>query len=676
MKSIHAGAFNLLLAPTLMLVFVIEPARAQDKEQVVRSDRYGDPLPPGAIARLGTTRLRHNGWVLDAAFSSDGKVLASFGGDNRLRLWDTTNGRELQSTLLESLFAVSTLPAVAISADAKIVAVSAGRQIALCDVGGADPRLLPEHPDYITGLAFAPDSKLLAVYGLAKTLSLINPTTGKEVRQLAGHNKAILGAAFSADGKTIVTTSEDLTCRIWNIADGKQKSQMETNKLRALMLALSRDGKWIAWWDEEGKIHVRDFVTGIEKTAFDAVNGNSLFQLDWRQSAMRFTRDGTLQALCWSTYFCQWHPENGLKTRTFGRLSGQTAFGRIAPDGKNAALWDWDHSPSLHLFDLETGKEKELAVGHLKSVCIVLAQPGGKLVASESTDGTIRLWDPSTSQQLRRWRPESTFHPVVFTPDGRALGFSDYDGRSFIRFVELDTNKQLRRLDTNRTHHLAFSANGKLLLAADFTRIEVWDVIQSKLLRDLEDVPETRLPVLKPSSRGPWLTYTVGALIASPDGKMAAAAYTRMGRECSVYLWDTATGKQIPGWPGQKGFRNPIAFSSDGRFFAAGKDRNKSEQDIVLWDFAKQEIVKRFPVADISCNSVAFSSDGKLLALGGHYNSIVQIYEVASGKEIARFQAHQGPVSLTFSEDGATLITGSDDSTLLIWDVRSKELQK
>ena len=675
MKPLYAAAFNLLLLSSLLIV--AEPTRAQDKEKEVLRDLYGDPLPPGAIARLGTTRLRHTrGWrLLDAAYSPDGKMLASFGGDNRLRLWDTSNGKELQSTLLKSLFALSIFaPAVAFSVDGKIVAVSASRQIALCDVGGAEPRLLPEHPDFITGLAFAPDSKLLAIYGSAKTVSLIDPATGKEVRQLTGHDKPILSAAFSADGKTLATTSEDLTCRIWNVADGTQKGEMGTNKLRAPLLALSPNGKWIAWWDEEPKIHVYDIVTGKEQASFKA--GGTLFILDWQQSAMRFAPDGTLQALYGSSHFFQWHPEKGLKTRDFAPVSGKTAFGRIAPDGKNAALWDWDNGISLHLFDLETGKERVVVEGHLKRVSTLAAQPAGKLIASTSIDGTIRLWDPSTSRELRRWRPESTWQPIAFTPDGKALAFSDYDGKSFIRVVELDTDKQRYRLDTERTRSLALSGNGKRLLSTDFTRIEVWDVTQGKLLRELEDVPETKLPPLILSEHAPWLTYFVHSLSISPDGIKAAAAFIRTPSECSVYLWDTATGKKSPGWPGTKQFKGPIAFSPDGKVLAAIQQPREREIDLILWDFTKEVIVKRFPIADPSCNCLAFSRDGKLLAVGGYYRSIVQVYEVATGKEIARFQAHEGPVTLTFSDDGTTLLTGSDDSTILVWDLRSQALLK
>src|SRR5262245_14693186 len=60
--------------------------------RVASTDLFGDPLPKGAIARMGTTRLRHGGAVERVAWFPDGHRLASIGMDQTLRVWDVSRG--------------------------------------------------------------------------------------------------------------------------------------------------------------------------------------------------------------------------------------------------------------------------------------------------------------------------------------------------------------------------------------------------------------------------------------------------------------------------------------------------------------------------------------------------------------------------------------------------------
>ena len=67
--------------------------------------------------------------------------------------------------------------------------------------------------------------------------------------------------------------------------------------------------------------------------------------------------------------------------------------------------------------------------------------------------------------------------------------------------------------------------------------------------------------------------------------------------------------------------------------------------------------------------SVSFSPDGATLASGSE-DSTVRLWAVATGEPIATLEGHtDGVNSVSFSPDGATLASGSEDGTILLWDV-------
>src|SRR5436853_11850 len=135
-------------APRILLLLALlwpgYPARAADTP--APPDRNGDPLPPGAVARLGTLRFHHGDGAVAVAYSPDGKTLASGGyGDSEVRLWEAKTG--------EAVFKLS------------------------------------NHRGYVEALAFSPDGKLLASAGHDRTVRLWEPTAGKELH----HFEAALG---------------------------------------------------------------------------------------------------------------------------------------------------------------------------------------------------------------------------------------------------------------------------------------------------------------------------------------------------------------------------------------------------------------------------------------------------------------------------------------------------
>jgi WD40 repeat protein len=172
-------------APTSGLAVAPPPAAA-------RADRHGDALPPGAVARLGSARFLHPEPVLAAAFSPDGKRLATLSGrgeEHALWLWEVPSGKKVGRFPL--------------------------------------PFRLPEAPQALRlagALAYSPDGRLLEVLGRER-VHLLGARTGKVVRSLGEGEQEVSCAAFSRDGRTIAVgyqspTREGCSVALWDVNTG------------------------------------------------------------------------------------------------------------------------------------------------------------------------------------------------------------------------------------------------------------------------------------------------------------------------------------------------------------------------------------------------------------------------------------------------------------------------
>jgi WD40 repeat protein len=166
-----------------------ESRKLREKPEAARLDRYGEPLPFGAVARFGKKNDSSGTqcWWESVAFSPDSRILAACGtGEkaiSRILLWNVESGQEIK-TLLE-------------------------------------PRRRTN------GIVFAPDGKTLASASADNTLLLWHLGTGKVLWAKRGpqnslrlHERPYL--AFSPDGRTLVSPRI-----IW--AEGK-RSRIEVDK--------------------------------------------------------------------------------------------------------------------------------------------------------------------------------------------------------------------------------------------------------------------------------------------------------------------------------------------------------------------------------------------------------------------------------------------------------------
>jgi RNA polymerase sigma factor (sigma-70 family) len=227
---------------------VPEPASAS---QQPKTDLFGDPLPPGALVRMGTVRLREP--YPQVAFAPDGKTLISVRADLFVRTWDLGTGKFLREKRLEGTPDLA-LSDFAFAPDGKALTgceydrnlllayeVPTGKQLGSISVGAKVQ---------VGRAALAPGGKAVAaaLNDLEKGKRLIRLwelPTGRE-RQLLEHEEFDDYLAFSPDGKLLGAAGRDHVLRLWDVARGKELLHRPGHGEEVDSITVSRDGRIVA----------------------------------------------------------------------------------------------------------------------------------------------------------------------------------------------------------------------------------------------------------------------------------------------------------------------------------------------------------------------------------------------------------------------------------------------
>jgi WD40 repeat protein len=631
---------------------VVDPATARLKSIAGwRIDPSGDAryamLATASYAGIAALRA-HAAEVLSVAFSRDGKLLASSGGDNSVRLWDVASHRQVGSPLTGHTSRVSS---VAFSPDGKLLASSGVEDsVRLWDV--ASHRQVGVLSSSGTGgflsVASSPDGKLLASGGVDGSVRLWDLASHRQVGSpLTRYTDGVLSVAFSPDGETVASGGVDGSVRLWDVASHRQVgSRLTGHSGRVSSVAFSADGDILAssgddsvrLWDVARHRQVGELSTSHTGGVLWAT-----FSPDGKTVASGGV-DGSVRL--WDVAS---HRQMG------SRLTGHT--GRVSsvafsPDGKLLASSSWDNS--VRLWDVSSHRRIGSALtGHSGAVSSVAFSPDGRTLASSSWDDSLRLWDVASQRPVGSPLTGHTggISSVAFSPDGKLLASSGFNDNS-VRLWDVATHRQIGSLLTGHTGavlSVAFSPDGKLLASSSGDNsVRMWDVASHRQV----------------GSPLGGHTDEVLSVAFSPDGKLLASG----SGDNSVRLWNVARHRQVGSpLPGHTGGVSSVAFSPDGATLATGG----GDDAVRLWNVARHRQVGS-PLTGHTDGvlSVAFSPDGSSLA-SSSWDDSVRLWDVASQRQVGSpLTGHTNDVlSVAFSPDGKTLASGGLDNLVLLWNV-------
>jgi WD40 repeat protein len=646
----------------------------------LRSDLFGDPLPQGALVRMGSVRFARGDSIYERpVFAPDLKTFATvsnyspYGGGRVVCLWDAASGKELwhiedpeveyfRVFFLNSANLVGTIGSLRNPVPWR----KNGFVVRYWDAvdGKRAPDQLQPFDDPLAAWSgvssLSSDENWLATaWQQPLVVTVRDRNTNKQLAQWKGNGDRVSCLAFAPDGMTLGICERN-AIYFWQWKSDRQATRIGGLPEDAQSLRFSPDGRLAA---------ASIYTEGLR--VWETKGWSEVMRINGVSYDFRFLRDShSLVALETGVI---WDVDSGKKKGQFEDGAHIRAL-EFSKDGRSATGYALGR---VRHWDVDTGRDRstpELTVPRLMFHQIGFL-PGGKRLVSASPDGAVRVWDATTGKELLVLAPADTWDNrrtfLRAAPDGTVV-LARGDRLSFFKGDHKLEEHKLQEVPEEGLTSLNLSPDGKILILATGGtakhRVEIWSVGTRKMVASFIPPKGTGLEALGVSSDmriAAAVDRTVSLL--NPSG----TAIQKLDERPTAPRRDmTIRGGDDEGVSYFHGIQ-ALTFAPEGDVLASWGHPGGGLKllDVFVGKPLRVLVSPPRDTGHYQLRNAVFSPNGQMLAAESE-SGVVEVWEVSSGLRRRGFLGHRSyQTTLAFSSDGARLATGNRDATILVWDI-------
>ena len=577
-------------------------------------------------------------WVWSVSVSPDGNSLVTGGGENTLKIWDITTGKEITEL---SKAHTGSINFVQFSSDGKhIVSGDSTGEIKIWDATNvSEPITSMRHgSSWIRSANFSPDdSQIVSISESSNEIKIWNVATGSEINTFGENPDMMYCTAFNPDGTQIVSGDETGIIMIRDANNGSEIMKLNAESM-VLDVSFNSDGTLLASGSGDCMIKIWDVTIGSLVTTLRGHEGII--------RSIEFSPDD--KYLISGADDCKvklWNVATGDEIMTLYGHQGSCDSVTFTPDGKQIVSGSWDGK--IKVWNAILDHEVNRLIGHESEVSSIAFSPDGKRLVSHSSDGELKVWDVASTSEvitLKSVRVQRGVTSTAFSPDSKYIASLGVD--CAVAIWDAESGAKVRALGEpeERARCMAFSLDGQSIVSGRSNgEITLWDVAKGE-------------------EKITWVDngYSVLSVDISPDGKRIVSGHGTG----DVFIWDAASGAKLAELKGHTGAVYCVAFSPDGKRIASACQQDCTAK---IWDAVTGKELITLQGHAWYLYSVAFSPDGKRLVTGG-WDRTARVWNPSTGEELLALPGDLNVNCVTFSPDGKSIAGGTIANNIMLWD--------